>query len=161
MALIYTITERGFTAKLAKRKLNDINRNAVYETGEYWHEHFRLKHFTKEGAAEYHYAPRARGYMIYKAKKWGHQNPLVFSGDTRTQSNVQTIHAVASAGNATARVVLHCPTLNLIPKGGHINLRDEMTRVSVAEADKLGQVVGQSLSRQFNALNEPSTTKIG
>lgn len=157
--LTFTAVERGLTPKVAQRKQNDIAANAAIEIGRYWHSHFRLKHFTQEGGKEYGYAPRNVRYMIVKARTYGHRDPLVFTGLSRALSNLQDVRRVrAVRGEAVAKVVLHTPALNLIPKGGHINLRDEMTRTSQREADIMGGIGSASFERQYSALNEPSTT---
>lgn len=48
----------------------------------YWPQHYRINAKTRPGG-EYGYSKRGMGYMLYKAKRWGHQDPLVFSGRTR------------------------------------------------------------------------------
>lgn len=153
--------ERGFTPKLALKKLREINVVTMTELGNYWHDNFRDKHFTPAGAREYGYAPRNVAYMIKKAKKWGHRNPLEWSGKSRALSRIKDIRtAGTTAARGRVRVVLHMPALNFIPKGGSINMNDEMTRVSQAEIQKLGEIAADSLDRQFNALTETSTRRI-
>jgi hypothetical protein len=158
--IIANITTSGYMPKLAIRKQNNIRRESMREVGTYWHGHFREKHFTREGASEYGYAQRSRGYMIAKARVKHHQDPLVWSGESREQSRALHVVPTATQAEAKVKVILHTPKLNYIPKGGTINLRDEMTRVSQREVTVLAGVAGDSLDRQFNALSDRSTTRI-
>lgn len=151
-----TIRENGWSPKIAKRELNNINKGTMQDVGEYWHNHFREKHFTTAGAREYGYAPRARGYMIAKAKKKGHQLPLVWTGVSRLRSMFPRIVATASKANAKVRIVLNMPQLNRIPR-----LREEMERVSQRELSILGNVVVESQERRHSALKDTSVTTIG
>jgi len=154
------IRERGFTPRLALRKLKEINKVVGEEVGSYWHDHFRAKHFTQAGAREYGYEKRNVRYMIKKARKWGHRDPLVWSGLSRMLSKIKDIKTTSTSARARVRVVLHTPTLNFIPSGGHINMRDEMTRVSRPEIEKLAEVAADSIDRQLSALTETSTRRI-
>jgi hypothetical protein len=100
-----TITRQGigFTAA----EWNPIIRAAWDRAGRLWHKKILGKHFTVAGAAEYNYMPRTRAYQIRKAKKFGHQRPLVFSGEAeRMAHQVLDLRATQKG----AKVVLHLPT---------------------------------------------------
>ena len=43
MSLNFTVSESGYTPKLAMRKQNAIARQAAYDIGEYWHDSYREK----------------------------------------------------------------------------------------------------------------------
>jgi hypothetical protein len=159
--MTFTVKETGYSPKLALRKLKEMNLATVHAMGDYWHEHFREKHFTQAGAREYGYAPRNVGYMIKKAKKWGHRNPLVWSGVSRALSKIKHLVPSGTSQSARVRVVLHTPALNLIPKGGRINLRAEMEKVSPAEGAVIAQVGADEKNRQYSLLNDSTTTTIG
>ena len=156
----FTMRERGFSPKVALRKLKEINKTAALVVGNYWHDHFRAKHFTPAGAREYGYQPRNVGYMIKKAKKWGHRNPLEWSGESKSQSRVKDIRATSTSARARVRVVMHMPKLNFIPRGGSINMNDDMTRVSQAEVAKLAEVAADSIDAQLSVLTDNSTRRI-
>jgi hypothetical protein len=159
--IIARMIETGPTPKLMARERNNVNREVMRDLGNYWHDNFRAKHFTREGAFEYGYALRSRGYMIRKAKVKGHQDPLVWSGLSRELSRIKDIRPTATSALSKVRVILHTPALNFIPKGGNINLRDEMTRVSEREITTLGEVVLNSAAKRYNALTGSTTTRIG
>ena len=157
------VTEVGATARnlLKGRALNDVMRETVREMGVYWHGHYLPKHFTPAGAAEYGYTPRTKGYMIRKARVKHHQNPLEYSGESKARATmIRDVRPTATRNNVKVRVVLHTPALNFIPKGGRINLRDEVTRVSDREANTLGEVAGRAEVRELNALKVTTTTTI-
>ncbi len=157
-----TVVEKGATPRnlLKGRALNNVVRAMVYDMGVHWHVHFREKHFTQAGAAEYGYTPRTKGYMIRKARVMHHQNPLEFSGRSRALSAIRDVRPTATKGEGKVRVVLHTPALNFIPKGGRINLRDEMTRVSGREVVDIAKVASDSETREMRNVNETTTTVI-
>lgn len=153
-----SVRNNGWTPKISKQEQRKINRVVLAEIGEYWHDHFRAKHFTREGAAEYNYAPRSKGYMIRKAKVKGHQDPLVYSGMSRALAAIKDVRPFSpSADRAYVHVVIHAPTLNLIPTGGTINLREEMERVSQGELAVLSGVLARAKQREEDALRDTST----
>ena len=153
-----SVRNNGWTPAISKREQQKVNRAVMQEVGEYWHDHFRAKHFTREGAAEYGYAPRSKGYMLKKARVKGHQDPLVYSGMSRALAAIQDVRPFSpSAQRAYVHIVIHAPTLNLIPTGGTINLREEMERVSQAELSVLSGVLVQAKQRQEDALTDTST----
>ncbi len=47
----------------------------------WWHTRALPRHFTAAGARLYGYSPRGKNYSKRKAQKYGHQLPLVLSGD--------------------------------------------------------------------------------
>jgi hypothetical protein len=147
---------------LTQRGLNDLVREAWKATGLYWWQHFLPKHFTHEGAQEYGYLPRSgeagtpgashfwTSYSGRKQKKFGHTDPLVLSGELRreSQSHVK-IDATASSGRSECRVVFSGPQYaNYLsphgaaarPQGMAINIREELTHISEAEALELTKI---------------------
>jgi hypothetical protein len=153
------IHRRGPVPSLMARELNNINREAARLMGEYWHSRFFPKHFTHRGATEYGYAPRNQHYLARKLKKYGHTYPLVYTGDSRQRAGHPRIVATAKRGEAKVRVIMNAPTLNLIPQGGRINLRQELTTVSQPEAHELGGEVSFFYQYVFSKLNRTSTSR--
>lgn len=153
------VHRRGPTPDLLARELNNINREAARAMGELWHLRFFPKHFTHRGATEYGYTKRNARYERFKYKKFGHTYPLVFTGNSRTRASSPRIVATAKRGEARVRVIMHAPTLNLTPKGGRINLRKELTTVSLAEAEELARETGFFLQYVFSKINSTSTAR--
>lgn len=152
------IHRRGPTPDLLVRELNNINREAARLMGEYWHQRFFPKHFTHRGATEYGYAKRNVHYERRKYKKFGHTYPLTFTGDSKARASHPRIKATAKRGEAKVRVLMNAPTLNLRPTGGRINLRQELTTVSQAEANELAGEVSFFLQYVFSKLGNRTTT---
>lgn len=164
----------GFTPRpgeTTQRQWNAVKRAAWTQTGIGWHEFLRPKHFTKEGAAEYGYAPRSgetgrikknfwRSYTGRKQKKYGHTLPLVLSGELRDRSRTASISATATATQSVCRVRL--PGANKAnfrnPKSpANLDMRDELTRISAAEGEQLAVDLDRHMQREFDQLRETQT----
>lgn len=97
--MIGTITIKDFTAFASERKMksavNKALKQAWFDSARYFHDRFRDKRFTVEHARAAGYAPRKgeqsglsakaffKSYTGIKFKRFGHKNPLEFSGETR------------------------------------------------------------------------------
>lgn len=131
------VTVTGPTPGVLKGELLRIFRVTMLEIGELWHSTMRPKHFTAEGATEYHYKKRTDKYMRAKENKKKHQLPLVWSGESRTRAIAKRIYPRAKKAGGEyvtgVTVTMNIPTLNLRPKGGKINLREELVRTSAKE----------------------------
>lgn len=145
-----------FTRKSA---FNAIIDRAFMAVGEWWHAGPRKKHFTHEGAEQYHYEPRTKGYLWAKRKAVGHTLPLVYSTLSRTLSGIKDIRQ----RRAGVRVVIHAPTLNFVPrfkkgpKAGQVAkqmpMRDEMTAVSAFERRQVVKILREEVQRGMDADN--------
>lgn len=147
-----------------KRHYNAALKYGWEQTGIYWHEHFREKHFTTAGAAEYGYAPRqgergragskgfARSYTGRKLKKYGHTRPLELTGESRTLSRTRRVYATRNG----ARVTMRVPGLNRRSKGTDIRMPEELKTISRAESSKLSQVLE---SHTITHLSNPGITR--
>ena len=134
----YTGAIPGVT--MSQREWNEIQRAAWHAVGRYWHTQFRPKHFTRAGAQEYGYQPRSAGHQRRKAKAKHHQDPLVFSGDSRRRTRTARIVPFATSTAAGVRVRMTAPNLNYRPKPGSPDLRAEMTTISEAEGKELSRL---------------------
>jgi hypothetical protein len=165
------VPELLLSERRAQGRWNTIRREAWIVAGNYWHREFRPKHFTKAGAREYGYMPRAgesgntrpkfaQSYTGRKLKKMGHTRPLVWSGTSETLSKIRVVRATATKTKSKAEVVLRTPGLNRQHKDSQIPMRDEMTAVSQAEARKLIEVFDNEVGRQLAAIHTQQTTQI-
>ena len=96
-------------------------KTAYHDLGVWVHDTLMAKHFTQEGAAEYGYRRRSARYAKRKRAKFGHNLPLVYSGETR--SRVMAPVGQWSRVSATSRGVtltFSVPRLNY--RGGHAEL---------------------------------------
>jgi hypothetical protein len=114
------------------------------DVGEFWHEHILPKHFTTRGAAEYGYQPRSKRWMIRKAKKYGHQNPLVWTGELKRQALRMRDVRASSSG---ARVVIHGPRyLYQYRKNANDPRKaQELAMISIGDAEALAAVMDKAV----------------
>lgn len=160
------IKYRGAVPKIAVRKRNEVYKLAYRETMEYWHAHFRLKHFTHAGAREYGYTPRkgeagsnrkfAGSYTQRKLRKYGHTRPLEFTGESKARS----ANANITATSRGARCRMNLPRLNWKHPKSLIAPRDEMTRISPAERQFLQTYFEQRVQAGFAAITTTETVTV-
>jgi hypothetical protein len=152
---------------LAASEFRSALKQAWSECGTYLFSRFVDKHFTKEGAAEYAYQPRAgegtsgknfwRSYTGRKQKKYHHQLAMVLTGRTREGARRSTIYATSKG----VRVALPgCVHLNQYkprpkrdgPRAGDppIDLRDELMTISPSEAQTLAKIHEAAVIRILN-----------
>lgn len=139
---------------IGKAAWNKIVKLAFFKVGEFWHKHFRAKHFTHAGAREYGYQKRKgeelprgskkfwRTYTGIKLRKHGHTFPLVFSGTSRTLTDIMVVKNTSKGASVKLG---RARALNFRPKGGRINMVDEMTRISPAEGAVLVEVLAEEI----------------
>lgn len=53
--------------------------------GEYWRNNILPIHFTKTGFVRFFYQPRTAKYQYRKLRKYGHENPLMFTGEAQRE----------------------------------------------------------------------------
>lgn len=153
---------------LGKRELNNEKKGTWKKTGVYWHRKFREKHFTAAGAREYGYYARKgekmakgskaykRSYTGQKERQFGHTRPLEFSGASRQLTRIRDVRSTSKG----VRVVLRAPTFNYRHPKSRINMRAEMTRVSLREADALIRDFDQGLERRLRNFRGTETKTI-
>lgn len=130
----------GFPTKPGmQRQINDEVREEMRAMGQAWKERYLPKHFTRAGAREYAYKDRTKGYMMKKARKQGHQDPLVYSGESRARAlGAGNIVATAIAKKASVAVSVNANTLNFRAAGkGGIDLYNEVIAVADGELNAL------------------------
>lgn len=144
---------------MRKSAFNAVVDRAFMEVGEWWFTDRRKVHFTHEGASQYGYEPRKKGYLWAKMKAVGHTLPLVYSGLSRVLSQEKDIRQ----RRAGVRIVIHAPTLLYNPRfkkgpnkgqlAKQIPMRDEMTAVSRWEIAKAVRLLSESIQRQIDGDN--------
>lgn len=151
--ILITVETSGPTPRRVAARLNKIKKTMWESLGVDWHQKMRPKHFTHRGAAEYGYTPRKgedatgkrfrNSYTGKKFRLFHHTDPLVYTGTSKQLTRLRDVRATGKG----CRVVMRAPALNLKPKGGRIDMRDEMTRISTAEQLRLTQSGGDRLKR--------------
>jgi predicted DsbA family dithiol-disulfide isomerase len=141
----------GFDAKTWRA----ILKVAWQRAGEFWFRTILPKHFTRDAISEYHYAARTAFYSRYKGKKFGHQLPLVFRGQMR--SEVLAVEDVR-ADSLGVRDILHGPRY-LYQYRKRLNDPDKAKELSTfSEAD--GRAVGHVLDEAMQDAMEHQYTTI-
>ena len=150
----------GPTPRGMKRELNAIKKIAFEQLGIWWHTTMRPKHFTHQGAKEYGYSPRKgeRGskgggrfrssYTGRKLRKFGHTLPLVYTGESRALTRIRNVRATSTG----VRVIMRAPTLNRQNRNSQVNMREELTRVSIREHNELDRLMGRIMERRLQAV---------
>ncbi len=100
-----TLTLQG-GPRVLKRAMSRIIRDSLEVAAIYWYDKFLAKHFRREGFQRYHYKPRTKKYVKRKMRKYGHADPLVFTGESRQRAQ-QFIDLRPVARRVTH--VLHLP----------------------------------------------------
>lgn len=134
----YTGAIPGVT--MTQRDWNAIQRPVWRSVGRYWHAQFRPKHFTRAGAAEYGYQPRTAAHQRRKAKAKHHQQPLVFTGESRRRTRAARIVPFATAGRVGVRVRMSAPNLSYRRHASSPDMREELTTISNAEGAVLARL---------------------
>ena len=139
---------------LGKRVFNNAVATSLAEAAAEWHRSYLPKHFTRAGAQEYGYKARkgekmspgqrgyTRSYAYRKLKAFGHQDPLVFTGETKQLSRMRKIVYTSKQ----AKVVLP-RKLNWKHPKSQISMRDEITAVSQPELDALRELAQETVAR--------------
>lgn len=156
-------------AKLKKRQLNAVLREALKELGEYWIDEMLPKHFTKAGAREYGYTPRKgeagsgqgfkNSYTAKKLRDKKHTLPMVYTGETR-QIALSQSHAVGKfRGNeGKSEITIVAPGLNRRHPNSKIRMQDEVRKVSSREIPILERVLVKLIEKKLTAAGEGRST---
>lgn len=147
-----TIIEQGGPRTLL-RIASGIFRDAAVEAGRLWFQTILPRHFTVEGGRAYGYQKRTAKYMRRKARKYGHQKPLVFSGNM--QREIQSVERVDRTGKGSI-VKLYGPRYFYAFRKdyGQADKAREVTTVTVAEETALGNFMARVSAQQMQANRE-------
>ncbi len=154
----------GFQGKLGKREMNRLSAETWLDVGRRIHRWHVPKHFTKEGAREYRFAPRKgeagnphpKGFLASytgrKLRKFGHTLPLVWTGLSRTLSLRMNLRYTAKG----VAVILSSGFNRRNPRS-KIDMRAEMTAVSATDAKEVERTFRDLLEERFKKLNVSET----
>lgn len=152
-----------YSADLSKRHVNEAIKEGNFAVAESWVTKRLPKHFTREAYDLYGYLPRMgepgtpytkwKGtYTGRKLKEKGHTLPGVWSGESESRAKHPRIVATSKG----VRVYINAPALNLRPKDGRIDLREEVVKTTFQEADELfalhADVTTRALQRLSNSV---------
>lgn len=126
-----------------RKRYTEASEPSWQEVGQTFHTKFRPNRFTEAHAIEAGYKARKLRYLKQKFRKFGHRNPLEYSGETKAL--VRTAHIKARKGTGAegnrggVKITYRgARKLNLRSKHSDINMADEFRRVTLRESMLLG-----------------------
>jgi hypothetical protein len=171
-----TIEYRG-GAKEMRRGFAKI-RNAVFQkVGGKWHKQMAPPHFAEIAYTRYGFRRRewpqwmkagdgrrleeVRPYVEWKRQKVGHNKPMVLRGDMKRDVLGR---AEIRSGPRGFRVIMRSPQLNLSsPRNiarGYPDFRDEMTRVTGGEVQRLAEYADKLMTKALRDVTERRVKRI-
>ena len=148
-----SVTYRGPVADSdadVKKRLRAEVKQALQDEVVFWHDNILRHHFSYAAYSRYAgvYAPRTKKYEVRKAKKYGHRNPLEFTG--RTKRDVMSrITVSGSAKAARGRMMSANRALNFGGRGKH-DLRAELLAVSAPEMRQMADRIDERVQKWLN-----------
>ena len=126
-----------------RKRYREASHPAWEETGQQFHLQMRPKRFTETHAKEAKYKRRAAKYTNRKQRKFGHRNPLEYTGTTKALVRTARIKARGGTGQHGSRggvQVIYRGGRQFNRKNPHsdIDMVDEFTRLTEREALLLG-----------------------
>ena len=168
MAFFQVDVQQQNTIAASPADRNRAMKTAFERIGQAWHHKYKMLKFTDGAARRYGLTPRKgepgsgrafRGsYTEAKLKRHrngrgaqaiGETKPFVWEGRSRNDAKASTkVIARAKRGFGSADCIINAPALNLKPKSGRINVREEFERVTAEEVrdlEKYGIQIYQAL----------------
>ena len=158
MALRATISFRG-DAAACKKDLRPAAKAALAAIGELWHDRILPGHFTEKAKAKYKYRKRGKVHTDRKRRLYGHEKPLVFSGEM--QRDVTRMARITSTARG-ARVAMSGPRY-LYAYRKDYNQPDkaaEIIAVTAQEANHLAEEMDRLMTERLNKNAETRTVRI-
>ena len=145
---------REVAREMRRRKKAELAR-----IGRWWHQKMLPRHFTPRGEKLYGMQPRSPGYSRYKAKRFGHRNPLEFRGDMKRQVLRRAGITSTSKG---VRVALRGPRYLYQYRRDYRqpDKAAELTATAAAEEESLSRILDRRMSRHFNGLRTTAASRI-
>lgn len=129
---------------------------AMEETGQFWWQQILPVHFTTEGEKRYGYQARTKAYTLRKTRKFGHRNPLVWSGALK-RDVTQRARVVGSSKGV--KVHMQGPRYLWAYRKDRkaSDKAAEIVAIVQREVDSLAGVMGGRLERELTAVRTPET----
>lgn len=151
-----TITYKG-DAEVLRKDLRATVKGELSEVGRFWHRRKLPRHFTTKAETQYDYQARSAAYSRYKAKRFGHRNPLVYTGELK---RMVTRMARISSTSKGVRVNMTGPRY-LYQYRKDFNQPDkaaELTAVTETETETMAKLLDRRITRRLNA-NQTQRTR--
>lgn len=154
------ITDRGPTPRKLLAVHNKASKAAWSQTGVRFHQDFRDLRFRPDHARRAGYYKRKgegqpfgsvkwkRSYMGQKYRKYGHQRPLEFSGETRRA--IASMPTLSSTSTSTKVRYAGARKFNFRHPKSRINMAEEFRRILPDEANSLARTYDRQLNIGLN-----------
>ncbi len=151
-----TLTTQGWI-NLPREKLQVMTFEALEDTGKFWHDSFMPWHFQAFGRGKYHYAPRAAAYERRKQRKFGHQDPLVFTGAARNLAMLPPRLRRFKSTNSVTVVLPGLPKYFYYKPVAGKRQPDKMGELGRVAADEGQKMAGFYVQRFEGKMNEDAS----
>ncbi len=142
---------------LPRREYNrEIQQPALESVGIEFHRKFMHIRFTERAKRLLRYTPRKRSYQAAKRRSKGHNDPLVWTGESRGIARLRDVRATSKR----TRVKVHAKKLNFRHPNSQINMADEVTRVADSEFRYLTEHMAKEVEANLGKYRKQTTTKV-
>ncbi len=146
---------------------NRIRKACFFDVATWWIKVCMPKHFTVAGGKEYGYLPRSPWYLGEKQDRMGHTNPLVWTGEARSDAR-RTARAESTSKGGKA--VINVPKLNWRKaarpgrgfwRASKIHMADELRTVSRRERVQASRLFNKFLEMRLNKAEKQGLAAAG
>lgn len=130
---------------IKKTDANKMLKREYRNRGNTWWKKYRLPHFSTVAYSRYGYQKRKPKYNQIKRRRFGHTNPLEFTGTSKQLSNQKRIIAT----RRSVRIVMGIRVFNFRSKLSKIDKRKEMTTPAEFENKALDKQNQKGLERRI------------
>lgn len=142
------MTRREYNARIIKPGLED--------TGVEYHRELLPIRFTERAKRLLNYTPRKRNYQARKRRVWGHNDPLVWSGESRGIARLRDVRATGKS----VKIKIHAKTLNFRHPSSEISMSDEVTRIAPSEMQQLTRFYAARTQFYLDHFDKTTETKV-
>lgn len=159
IAINFTFEYKGI---VSAKDFREIRTEAWKLTGEMYHKRITPEHFTQQGARRYNYKTRTFKHQRRKRKRFGHNNPLVFTG--RMRRKVKQVRKVRARRGGRGGVVvgLNVPqyAIALSARSNAPNMAKELSAISPKDERRVTKFLDRMIQRKINAHTKRETRKV-
>ena len=145
------------------RHFPKIMREELGEEGRRWWRSTLPGHFTPSGAIKYDYQPRSVAYLIKKKRVKGHQDPIVWSGETKSMvTRMVRITSKSTPFGSEATIALMGPKQLFAYRKDYKqpDKADELTTVTSEEQNEMSRRLVDKVKGRLAALRDTEHKRI-
>jgi len=160
LLIAFKIVEEG-PFKLKKRAWNKCIREALEHGVDFWHSRIAKLHFRPSAVSRYGYQQRTARYQARKRRRFGHGNPLEYTGRAK-RSLLRYLRITSRAGPAGSQATgsFDAPRYFWQTPPGHPKKAREFLTVRKDEMHRLAKAMDAKLQKALDAERTRVTTVI-